>query len=898
VRPLSATAPALVFLTMLCCSAGCESTFTHHVADAQGSADGGSGFSGAGVGGKCADDANCRQGLHCKSATCQATASTALNGACLLSAECGAGLHCGWSGFCTAQPGGTVAVGQGCTRTGECGAGLYCAFLPVSQCPGGGTCGVCKVPSATDVPVPGEECTSANACPPGMVCDLIGLSGVCKIPTGKGDLGTTCSKAEDCLAGLACSSARKQCVAGSLFLDPDLYPGVECNEDGEAAQPFQAVVHLPRANTTTDFYALPFPNDIRRKNGHVDVSGHPHPGLGLVGFDSVQAVMDALAGEMTGFGLTSGMYVRFTRALEPKSLTSGPGGTVRLVNLTNGTELPVNVHFSASRNKYICGNWLYAHAAWSRLLDPGATYALLVTDGVTLAADQKGDKIPKQTEDMAVLVSDASPKDDALVPAWKTYEPLRAWLKKTALPGKKVIAAAQFTTWEPRSQMAGLATVAQGALPPGFANDTAPVACGPGVHSPCATPNWAQSVAGKAGVPDPRDCPQTVNPAYTEVHARIKLPYFQTGERPYLHSGGALKLDGQGKPALVDYESVCMAITVPKTPMPAGGWPLLVFAHGTGGSFRSVADGVAAQVSALVGNGGAPIRYATLGIDQPMHGNRRGAGVETDPGPLFYNFANPPAARGNFYQGAADNFTLFRFAKGFAAALPGVAGTVKFDPANLVYMGHSQGGTTGPMFLPYQPGLKGAVLSGCGGSLVYGLLGKKKPYDASVGLRIALQDAQIDEYHPVLNLLQFYFEASDPLLYAPLLVKQPVAGVAALNMLHTYGQGDSFTPPATSRIFAAAAGGALGLPSTPPPSWFDTIVDLGMATAALPIASNLTIGGKTVTAATIEATNDAKTSVTGAAYDGHFVAFHDKDTVRRVATFLATLVQNQTTVPK
>lgn len=893
----SAGCMPIVALAWCLLLAGCESTFTHHVADAQGSADGGSGFAGAGVGSKCAADPDCRLGLHCKAATCQATSSTAANGACLLSSECGAGLHCGWSGFCTAQPGGTVAVGQGCTRTAECGAGLYCAFLPANQCPGGGTCGTCKTPSATDVPVPGEECTSANACPPGMVCDLIGLSGVCKVPTGQGDLGAKCSKAEECLAGLACSATKKQCVAGSLFLDPDLYPGVECNDDAEANEPFQAVVRLPRTSTTTDFYALPFPNDLRKKNGHVDVSAHPHPGLGLVGFDSVQAVMDALAGEMTGFGLTSGLYVRFTRPLDPKSLTSGATGTVRLINLATGADVPVTASFTASRNKYICGNWLYVHTNWARLLEPKTQYALVLTDGIQLAADQKGDKIPKQAEDMALLVSDASPKDDAQVAAWKTYEPLRIWLKKAGVPAKRVIAGSVFTTWEPRQQMQDLAAVALGALPPTIANDTAPVACAKGVHSPCATPNWATTVAGKAGIPDPRDCPQVDTPGYTEVHARIKLPYFQTGERPYLHSGGALNID-KGKPAIVGYESVCMAITVPKAAMPAGGWPLLVFAHGTGGSFRSVGDGVAAQVSALTGNGGAAVRYATLGIDQPMHGNRRGVGVDTDPGPLFYNFANPLAARGNFYQGAADNFSLFQFAKTFAGALPGVAGTVKFDPTRLVYMGHSQGGTTGPMFLPYMPGLRGAVLSGCGGSLVYGLLGKKKPYDASLGLRIALQDAQIDDHHPVLNLLQFYFEASDPLLYAPLLYTTPVAGIAPLNVLHTYGQGDSFTPPITSRIFAAATGGTLGLPGTPLPSWFDSIADLGMATAPLPLGGNIKSAGQVVTGVTIQATNDAKTSVTGSAYDGHFVAFHDKDTVRRVSTFLATMAQLQTTVPK
>lgn len=888
---------------------GCESSFNHSVADAgaQIDASGAPGvqFAGTGIGSKCASDATCRSGLHCKSAICQATGVTANNGSCLLTAECGSGLHCGWAGFCTPQPGGAVLAGQACQKTGDCAGGLYCALVPGNTCASGGTCGVCRAPDANNVAPAGEECTSATACPPGMGCELLGLSGTCKPATGKGDLGVACSKSDDCLAGLACSSQQKKCVPGSLLLDPDLYPGVECDEDGEAAAPFQAVVRLPRPGTPTEFYALPFPNDILRKKGHIDVSGHPHPGLGLVGFDTVAAVQEALAQEMTGWGLTTGMYVRFTRAVNPASLLAGANGNVRLVNLKTGADVPINLRFETRRNKYICGNWLYAHTPWGTLLAPDTPYALIVNDAIALDKGEKGDPHPLPSADMALLLAEQSPSEAAVVDAWKLYAPVRGWLKTSGLSAKKVVAAALFTTWEPRSAMQHLADVAlKTALPPGFSADGTPKVCGPGVHSPCQTPNWNAKLG-----PDPRDCPQQVNPAFVEIHAKLRLPYFQTGTRPYLKVGGALHLGADGKAALVDYESVCVAITLPKKSMPAAGWPLLVFAHGTGGSFRSAIDGVAGMVAGVSPVPGLPVPggeapYATLAIDQPMHANRRGEGIVADPGPLFYNFANPKAARGNFYQGAADNFSLYRLALATSQTswtINGLPGTVKFDKANLVYMGHSQGGTTGPMFLPYMPGLKAAVLSGCGGSLVYGLLGKKKPYDASVGLRIALQDAQVNEFHPVLNLLQLYFEASDPLLYAPLLFKTPFANVGPINVLHTYGMNDSFTPVATSRIFAAATGGTLGRPGATAPPWFDPISDLAMAIAALEpngISGNITTAGKKVTGVTIEATNDPKTSLFGNAYDGHFVAFNDRDTVRRVLTFLVTAVKGNPTVIK
>lgn len=828
---------------------GCEDYFTVAGDDTGNVADTFSlTFAGTGVGGACAPApaTGCRDGLDCVAGKCAPTAQTAADGKCLLTAECKAGLHCGWIGFCV--PSGTGAVGS--------------------------------------------ECSSASSCAAGLFCNLLGLSGTCQPGAASGgDLGAACAKTAECLAGLACSPAQKKCIPGSLTLNPDLYSGVECDDDAEAGQPFQGILSVPTASSNADFYRIPFPNDIRRKGGFVDMSAHPHPGLGVIGFDSVQRIVDAIDGEMTGFGLTTGIYLRFNRALDQASLTvAGPTASVRLVNLLTGADgPPISAVFNAKRNKYICKNWLYVHTRWSDLLEPNTPYAVIVTDDVKVAASEKPGQIAVKSADLAVLLNDAPPADPAAKAAWDTYAKLRDFLKKGAPTASKVVAATVFTTWEPRTWTQQLADVAlTKALPPQI--DGTPVLCGAGVKSPCATPNWPTDP--KAGI-DPRACPAAAATHY-EFHARIKIPKYQTGDRPYLTAGGSIKLDG-GKPGIEGYESVCMAITIPKQTMPATGFPLIVLAHGTGGNFRGSAQAFAASLAALKADNGGSQPTATIGIDQPMHFDRRGAGVDTDPGPLFYNFSNPPAARGNFYQGAADNFSLFRWAAGFSGTLPGINGTVKFDKANLMYFGHSQGGTTGPIFAPYQPGLKGAIFSGCGGSLVFGLLGKKLPYDASVGLKIALQEANIDEMHPILNLLQYYFEASDPLLYAPLFYVKPP--IAPMHMLHTYGLNDNFCPVATSRIFAAATKGNLGV-QTPPPPWLDKMEDLGMVAKALPLSNNATFNGKTVTGVTVEALNDAANTADKLPYDGHFVAFNDKTLNHELLQFVATLIKGAPVVVK
>src|SRR5690606_19889672 len=153
-----------------------------------------------------------------------------------------------------------------------------------------------------------------------------------------------------------------------------------------------------------------------------------------------------------------------------------------------------------------------------------------------------------------------------------------------------------------------------------------------------------------------------------------ELPIFQEGEAPYISEGGRIRTNGAQRT-----EKVCMALTVPKGEMPEAGWPLVVFGHGTGGSFRShVNPQIAGALSEITGlpdapepvapvtaaaDAGAdagspaapmvdngPVRFAVLGYDAVVHGPRRGDSQE-HPNHLFFNFLNPDSAQGNPLQG-------------------------------------------------------------------------------------------------------------------------------------------------------------------------------------------------------------------------------------------------------
>jgi hypothetical protein len=274
---------------------------------------------------------------------------------------------------------------------------------------------------------------------------------------------------------------------------------------------------------------------------------------------------------------------------------------------------------------------------------------------------------------------------------------------------------------------------------------------------------------------------------------------------------------------------------------------------------------------------------AVLGIDQVEHGPRRGSSNES-PNNLFFNFANPQAARGNPLQGAIDQASLVRFASGLdlAAAQSPTGARIKFG--TLAYWGHSQGATAGGIAMPYVAGVAGVVLSGEGASLIDALLGKKSPVDIADALPLVLEDANVDGAHPVLAILQNAIDVADPLNHAAGLAIAPVVPANAKHVFQPFGLGDTFAPPATERTFAIAAG--LGVATPPSGTTHDATWNVTLL--PVPASGNVTTGGKTLTAIVRE--------YQPSGFDGHFVAYKDAGASKDVDRFLADVVSGK--VPK
>ena len=584
-----------------------------------------------------------------------------------------------------------------------------------------------------------------------------------------------------------------------------------------------------------DFFALPWPSDTRLLPGpagdvrrRLDLSGFPDP-AGIV--SQYRAVI--AADPLDGFGTQSAIYFRFDAPLDPASLPADaaasldPRASVFLVD-ASGQRAPVRVRFTERGNSYIGPHSLSLLPEPGFPLRPRTTYTAVVTDAVRAADGGRVRRDPRYT-----------------------FSPTQG--QGLGIDSERIVVSTTFTTQDPTSLMQALRAA---------------------VHR---TP-----------------APTVLDLAYKRTDSRGRWdeytgsyvsPNFQEGEPPYTTTGGQIHLGAGGQPEPVRSETLRFALTVPRAPMPAEGWPVVLYAHATGGDYESfIYDGSASAVSVVTDRAGGVItRMAVISIDQVQHGTRDP--TESDPSLSFFNFRNLPAARDNAKQGALDDFQLLRLVEGVDIAAapspdgPGGSGVpIRFDTGRIYFKGHSQGGLTGPLFLAYEPKVKAAVLSGAGGGLILSLLAKTEPYDVAALVGILL-DGDAREDHPVLSLVQTYLESSDPSNYGRLFFREPPAGSSPKSIYQSLGLVDRYTPVSTIKALALAMGVQ---PVRPLPEPIPTLPLAGLSVADAPVQSNVSQGGATAVLGQYQ----VPVSEGVPQYDGHFVVFRHPDALLQSNAFL------------
>ena len=850
---------------------------------------------------------------------------------------------------------GFAGEGEGCDQISDCVAGLDCVndvCVPIDVGPGGKQ--------------RGEDCIADNECIVGLFC---GSQNVCSVTDGRSE-GQSCTLSSECDAGLVCSGAsntcvQEACVAGSLGTDEDC-PGAACTADADCRTPlicapdilgtgdprscvtipfflgadclrsdieggaFRVYYEVPSADflsgassedddgfgnaRTQEFYRLPFPNDIRVRDGAITLAGHPSPGE-VLGIDVTGLYLRSIEEDNDGFDTTAPVLFRLTDVPRNGSLCLSPGSvhleqpepgaeafcvpgsadpTVYLINIDPdhpqyNQRIPVQMSVEGERGQFVCQNRLAIAPLDGQPLDQETIYAAVITTGLE---NSLGDS-PIQDQDFARILTGLT-EGNITAEVLAATEPLRDWLADSSIttPDPSTLAAATvFTTGRPDRFASRIRDAVLARPAPEF--DAGAFACS---AAPAAPVCHGGGIAG-------RNCDIVGGgtPNYVEVQGTYQAPVYQGGVRPYPQAlgdqpSGQLQLAADGSVMEVAEETMCFSLTIPATGVPGTpdaepprGWPVIIYAHGTGGNYRSLSGNADGLIGLFSGMG-----FATIGFDNIMHGPRQDPSF--DPalwtpnawqldddgvGRLFFNIMNPRAARDNILQGSADLFHLVRLVRS-ATVQTTETGTTSFDPDQVYFVGHSQGTVIAPPFLAEETHLKGAVLSGAGAELALSILNKKEPVDLAEAAGVVFGDRGLTRLHPMLGILTTMFGPSDAMAYTESILRDPPQGRVPAPLLQFSGVGDSFTPDPTQ----AALIRALGMPIVGPAPGCMAPADCGNPNFSDPLSATVSPASDTVAVSGGGSVTAGVLRYSPGSGDGHFVMFNHPDAVWALGNFL------------
>ncbi|MGH7293757.1 MAG: hypothetical protein ACRELB_02435, partial [Polyangiaceae bacterium] len=470
----------------------------------------------------------------------------------------------------------------------------------------------------------------------------------------------------------------------------------------------------------TAFYDHPWPSDLRRNaDGTLHCVGFYNPHLTIILQQYIDAACGTSGGDgggaptsgfLDGFSPAAAGYVRFTGDIDPSTLPADPTGTtsasssVQIVDVDpaspeHGQRRLLETFWRQADGVYWVHDTLAIQPALGYPLRPRTKYAIVVTNAVK-AAD--GSAITPSPDLAEVL--DLAPVEARVQAAHDLYAPAVADLASDGVPAASIVQLAVFTTNDPTAHLFAVADDVHASVP-------APTA---------DAAKWTAN-------------DQTSDyDVYEGTYG--PSPNYQAGTAPYNDSGGNFVFQG-GKPQLQNTFNQDYCLVVPnatKCPMPSAGYPITLYAHGTGGDYRSVVD-----EGNSFGDLMAQHCIASIGINQIFSGNRPGSPGESDPNYesdedlLFFNLNNPLAARTNGQQGAVDFVQLARLFTETRLTVPAsvsrTQAAIAFDASKVLFIGHSEGGLDGPLFLAADAQTLGGVLSGSGAMITVALLEKTKP---------------------------------------------------------------------------------------------------------------------------------------------------------------------------
>ena len=501
-----------------------------------------------------------------------------------------------------------------------------------------------------------------------------------------------------------------------------------------------------------DFYAQGFPTDLRQDDqGRIDMKGFLNP---LLAFNpTIIHYRNQVRDHVRGFAPDMPLYMKFKGDLQAEDLKflSDPldyakaSSPVQLIDVDPdspelGKRFPIFVEYRFEGDEYRPDEFLQVVPAGEYLRENNQ-YALVVTRKISpkhanklipnemLNALLKG----KSARSVDGKVSEARAADAAA-----TYGALIAQWNQEGRNVDDIIGATAWTTGEPSKTLRNL------------------------VHKVAAwdTPAPSTELTLKAE-----------NDDYCIIEASWNLPTIQTGNFPFVTplDGGAVQYSAEGEPVVQSYRSTPMILTIPKTPMPQDGYPMVFYHHGTDGRATQVYERGYTQADGTLTPVGSPAHIAAsrgwaasgmgghMGADHQDQLPALDALADLIPGISLnigaYNFMNLNSMKGNMMQMAAERTAFRRLVNDLSldASLCAGAdtsasynGDIYFDTSMQVAMGQSLGSFTAGVQAANDPlQMQGFIGTGAG----------------SYDLRLVMNLAKLPNNGPLGNVLEplFYY---------------------------------------------------------------------------------------------------------------------------------------------
>lgn len=533
------------------------------------------------------------------------------------------------------------------------------------------------------------------------------------------------------------------------------------------------------ADLTTSFWDLPMPSDLRlTEAGGPDYTGFPNPNeLSLI--EGVRKV----AMDRKGFPVIPVAYFRFTAPLPAQDakviVAADKASKVLLVDVDPASDergrLFPTVATTPEVDLYTPENLLAVAPRPGFVLAPNRKYAVVVQRSL---GDAEGNQLDVP-EGLAALASGKTPEGALGEKAAALYAPLWETLDTIGVDRAEVAAATVFTTGDVVKSTFEISSAVKEKL--------------------------AVEITDLALDPDDG----ATHERFCELRGKVVYPQFQTGAPPF-DTDGLFELDANGLPIQQRDEEAPIAVAIPKGPMPVGGYPLVVYFHGSGGlSTQFVDRGKIYTPDGEPEKGKGPAHelafhgIASAGSALPVNPERLPGAGETE----YLNLNNLAAMRDTFRQGVIEQRLFIEALRKIqidpallagcdGATLPAGETSFHFSEDDLLAQGQSMGGMYTNMIGSTEPRIRAVVPTGAGGFWTYFILETSLiPGIASkVGVLLLQTMVPLTFMHPALSLSETALEPADPMVYMPRLGRRPLEGHPVRPIYEPVGQGDSYFP--------------------------------------------------------------------------------------------------------